>query len=109
MSASSIISRIKSLPQVRVVDYLPELNGIYLVYEKKNGEEKEYHIFMPTRDDYYLDISIIDKAVKKKANLIIYDNWIKYTGGAKEYAATKGIPVYSYSQFLAIMFDKGTL
>lgn len=78
-------------------------------YEPSNNKTKHYKVYAPTRDDYEVSMAIIDKAVKKGCNLIVFDFWIFVTSSGKDYSSMQKIPIYSVPDFIKAVITRVAL
>ena len=104
MGTDNLAYRISKIEHVEDSGY-EDYEMFHFTYSPYGNFPKRYSVFMPTRDDYYLSIEVVNRAIKRKANLIVFDNWISNTMGGQEYAKSKGINSYSYTVFLAKVYN----
>lgn len=70
-------------------------------YQTDDSEEfKSYKAYAPTRTDYEVSLEVVDRAINKGYNLIVYDFWIFATYSGKSYAGVQRIPIFSVSDFI---------
>lgn len=99
MGARSIADIIREYPTVR--DLNVESNTMLRFQYRTLGDLPKYlAVYMPTREEYEITIEVIERAVRKGANLIVYDAWIKPTISGEQHANGKKINIYSYGAFI---------
>ena len=59
-----------------------------------------YKIYIPTRRDYEVTAFLVDQVISEGYNIIVYDSWIVCTDGARNYANSQNIKLYSYVNFV---------
>ena len=65
-----------------------------------------FSAYVPTRNDYEVSVAIVEKAIRKGCNLIVYDSWIFPTMSGVQHAKAKGVPVLSVGEFLGAINRK---
>lgn len=69
-------------------------------YSLDGNSYEKYTVYMPTRDDYEVSIEVVDRAINKGANMVVYDSWINPTGSGGTYATAKDVKVYPWDEFV---------
>lgn len=69
-------------------------------YTSSDNKTKHYKAYAPTRDDYEVSMAVIDKAIKRGCNIIVFDFWIFATSSGKDYSSMEKIPIYSVPDFI---------
>ena len=69
-------------------------------YKRNEKELEQIIVYAPTRDDYEVSLAVIDKALNKGCNVIVFDHWIFATSSGREYSGIQGIPIYSVPDFI---------